>query len=45
MKSYNWDGALQLGGNNFAYCVRRESGYCSITYYPEQSQPSTGIGQ
>ena len=38
IKSYGWDGAIQVAGTTFSYCVRREKGYCSITYAEVQGQ-------
>ena len=32
IKSYNWPGGDQITGMQYTYCIRREAGYCSITY-------------
>lgn len=34
IQSYNWQGADQITGNDFTFCIRKEKGYCSIAYFP-----------
>jgi len=36
VQSYNWQGAVQIQGNDYTSCVRREDGYCAIGFYPAQ---------
>jgi len=32
VKSYNYDGGVQLADQNYVNCIRQEEGYCSIGY-------------
>lgn len=32
IKSYNWDGSVNVAGTQFTHCFRRENGYCAIAY-------------
>merc|ERR1712012_1522444 len=38
IQSYNWQGGEQITGAKFSTCIRREDGYCSISYVPVQGQ-------
>ena len=36
VQSYNWLGAVQIQGSDYTSCIRREDGYCAISFYPAQ---------
>ena len=38
IKSFNWDGKVQIAGTALTYCIRRENGMCAIQYIPVQGQ-------
>ena len=36
--SYNWKGGDQITNTIYTFCIRREAGYCGISYYPASGQ-------
>jgi len=38
IQSYGWQSAHQITGNMWTFCIRRETGYCSIQYYIVQGE-------